>query len=324
MKGVKWFAFGIVAVLAGGLWYAPQFFEIKTDNAYVSGDVIKIGPEISGVISHLEITQGQYVNSGQLLFSLRKDELLNNLLNAQLKLEEAKGVVRSSEIEIQESESKLLKALAEKQHLQRKLARYETLKAKDHISQLTVSDLQYELAQAELQVKISQNEIERIKSSLLGGNDSNEKSPIISRAELAVEVAKRKLALSDVYANKSGWIGKLDLKEGSTVEAFSSYVALIVEGSIHIVANFKENEFEHIAVGQVATVQLDYLPNRSFRARVESISPATNSTFTSSPSNVRSGNWIKVVQHIPVRLKLLNEAGSIPIGSSAIVKIDSE
>jgi membrane fusion protein (multidrug efflux system) len=162
----------------------------------------------------------------------------------------------------------------------------------------------------------------------LGGNPNiaPERHPTVQQAQALLDLARLNLSYTIVTAPSDGVVTRVEqLQVGSYISASAPVFALVSTGNVWIEANFKEDQLTHMRVGQAASVQVDSYPGRTFDGKVASVSPGTGSQFSVLPAENATGNWVKVVQRLPVRVELdrLDPAFPLHGGLSASVSIDT-
>ncbi len=163
-------------------------------------------------------------------------------------------------------------------------------------------------------------------ASLGGGEDLQIDNHPLVRAKARVEQAELDLENTKVRAPASGTVVEVPLVAGEQIMAAEPLFAIVTDVEPWVDANFKETELTHVRIGQRAEITLDIYPDHKWEAEVQSISPATGAEFSILPPQNASGNWVKVVQRLPVRLKLIPNPDDPPLraGMTARVKIDTE
>ncbi|MEM9683819.1 MAG: HlyD family secretion protein, partial [Pseudomonadota bacterium] len=170
-------------------------------------------------------------------------------------------------------------------------------------------------------------ELGRIRTHLGGSPDvPTEKNPEVLAALSRLHEAKLNLSQTVIRAPASGIITKNDLQAGEYVTTGRPVFSVVGRDDIWVEANLKETELTHVQEGQTATITVDAYPDAEWKARVESIAPATGAEFSILPPQNATGNWVKVVQRVPVRLEVTDTNGGPPLraGMSVIVTIDTK
>ncbi len=318
-------ALGVGALLLFGAYRFWQYEALypSTENAYVQANYVWISPQVAGRVEQVAVRDDQRVQRGQLLFSIDRRSYAARLQQAQsdyalvvqsLKVDEA--TVVAARARIKEQEALLNTARTRYQDIKKLVAsgnasKLQGIEAKDSY---VAAQAMLEDAQAELKVveqKLGPPEIRKARTA---------------KAEAAVELAQLNLAWTEVKAPADGIVTRFRLRVGDVVEPGEKLFPFIESAEWWVQANFKESHVHRISEGMAATVTLDMYEDASFRARVESISSASAASFSLLPAQNTSGNWVKVTQRLPVRVRILETDSKYPLrmGMSATVVVDTE
>ncbi len=313
-------------VIAGVYFYALGGRYVSTQNAYVRADVVAISPEIDGRVARVLVHDNQFVEAGQLLFALDAQPFRIELDAADAELGMVRQDIDSLRAQYREAQVEI--------DIARELIRYLTLEH-ERQSKLSTTGLgsKARLEEAEHDLKTARQRVDalvqrkRMVTAELGGAPDLpvERHPRYLRALAVRGRAALDLARTSVRAPLAGYLGNITLEPGEQVEAGDTVFPLIATGDPWIEANLKEVHLTYVEVGQSASVRIDSYRDRLFDATVQSISPATGAEFSLLPPQNATGNWVKVVQRIPVRLRLQPSPG-MPVlraGMTATVKIDT-
>jgi membrane fusion protein (multidrug efflux system) len=314
----------LVVAFFGYEWYSSKH-EVGTNNAYVKADRLMISSQIAGRVVEVAVQQNQQVKKGQLLFRLDEEPLKIALAEAQAKVGQIENNADANRAQVRGAESSIASANETVTWAQRDLARMEDLAAKQLVPRKMLDDARHALAEAKMQrdaalAKQSQ------AAAALGGNPNTplQQLPEYRAAQSAVEKARFDLANASVYAPEDGIVGTHDLQVGEYLNPGQVAMPLVATAPVWIEANFKETDLAHLRVGQDAQVKVDTYPGVKWSARVASISPSSGAEFSVLPAQNASGNWVKVVQRIPVRLELTapkQNAQVLRAGMSAEVEV---
>jgi membrane fusion protein (multidrug efflux system) len=315
----------LVVAFFGWQWYASSH-EVGTNNAYVKADRLMISSQIPGRVAEVSVQQNQAVRKGQLLFRLDDEPLKIALAEAQAKVGQIENNADASRAQVRGAESSIASANETVRWAERDLARMEDLAAKQLVPRKMLDDARHALAEARMQrdaalAKQSQ------AAAALGGNPNTplQKLPEYQAALAAVDKARFDLANASVYAPEDGIVGTHDLQVGEYLNPGQVAMPLVASAPVWIEANFKETDLARLRVGQPARIKVDTYPGVKWNARVASIAPSSGAEFSVLPAQNASGNWVKVVQRIPVRLELIapgENAQVLRAGMSAEVEVE--
>lgn len=316
----------LFAALGYGYYLANEPF-VSTDNAYARVAKASINARISGQVVEVAVEDNQLVHKGQVLFridpaplQIAVDRADAQLANARLRIDGLKASYRQQQAELQS-------ARASANYDQKEFARKKALIATDFVSRAI-----YERAETDL--KVSNQRIASIEQQIastvvaLNGNPdiAIDSHPTVREAKAQLDEARLYLSYATVTAPDDGIVAKVDdLQVGNYLNSGAPAFALISDHEIWVEANFRETQVTHMRPGQTATISIDTYPDRQFKAHITSMSPGAGSDFALLPPENATGNWVKVVQRVPVRLELDNIDPGLALfsGTSATVKVDT-
>jgi len=315
-----------LAIVLGalGIW-AYQMYSARypsTEDAYVDANVVRVAPRVTGTIATLNVANHQYINKGELLFTIDAtpfhfalERASAQLALAKREVEQAQAAVASTAAEVHNRQVLLDNAKA-------KLERARRLVKHAYISSEQVTDAEADFKSAGANLQVAQARLEEAKKQLGKAGDSNDR---IVQAKAILDQAQWQLDNTTITAACSGQISELSLQPGNVVSADRGVFVLVCNNRYWVDANFKETQLEHIRAGQPAKVVVDMYPDHPFHGVVENISAATGSAFSLLPPQNANGNWVKVIQRIPVRIRIDNPDPTFPlrVGTSTTVTIDT-
>jgi membrane fusion protein (multidrug efflux system) len=316
----------LIVLLAAGWWYLTSGRYVSTDDAYVQAARTMISTDVAGRVVAVEVGDNQRVTKGQVLFRLDDrpfriavEEAKAMLANARLQIEALKATYRQKLADLRSAQDTLA-------YQQREYDRQRQLAASGVAARATYDQVQNALQTAEHKVTSTQSDANNILAQLGGDPDiATNEHPTVQRAQAALEKAELDLSYAVVKAPENGIVTKVEqLQVGSYVTA-STPVFSMMSDRIWVEANFKETELTHMRPGQDATVDIDTYPDAQCRGKVLSLSPGTGLSFSLLPPENATGNWVKVVQRLPVRLSLDNVDAETPLqaGLSVTVEVDT-
>jgi membrane fusion protein, multidrug efflux system len=316
----------ILVLLAGTWWYLTSGRYVSTDDAYVQAARTMVSADISGRVVAVAVHDNERVAKGQLLFQLDDRPY-------RIAVDEAKAMLAAARLQVDALKAtyhlKLADAKAAEDTLayqQREYERQRQLAASGVAARSTFDQVQNALQVARQKVASTQSDVANTLAQLGGDADLPlDRHPSVQRAQAALDKAELDLSYTMVRAAEPGIVTKVDQLQVGSYATASTPVFSMISKRVWIEANFKETELTHMHPGQTATVEIDTYPGIVFDAKVESLSPGTGLTFSLLPAENATGNWVKVVQRLPVRLSLEDpKSRLLHAGLSATVEVDTE
>ncbi|MGA7971759.1 MAG: HlyD family secretion protein [Pseudolabrys sp.] len=294
----------LVAVIGGTAFYLLGGRYISTDNAYVGAQKVLITPDVSGKVIHVAVREGQHVKPGDELFTLDPEPYKLALDQAQAKLATARTEYAKLKTTLK-SLTKLI-GLAHKNVALKKgdVERKQKLLASQAGSRADRDTAAVGLVTAQLQAQYAEQQHDVALAQLLGNPDLPlAQFPAYVQAKAAVDDAKRNLAHTVIRAPMSGIATQVDnIQLGRFIAAGAPVLSVIDDQAPWVEANPKETEITYLRIGQKVTIEVDSFPDHVFHGTVQSVSPGTGAQFSILPPQNASGNWVKVVQRVPVRI----------------------
>ncbi len=324
LRRLAGFGAGITVAAAVALW---SIFGgrgvIETENAYVKADKISLSADVAGRITEVAVRHNQPVKRDEVL--VRLDDTPYHLAVAEAKahLEQVRNQLLARRADFAEAEAELQQAREDANFHQRKLTRNEQM-GPAAISESQLDDARQQLLAARSKIAINLQKLSRLKAELGGDPDlPPEQQADLMVAQAQLDNALYKLSRTVIRAPVDGTVANEVPQVGEMAVAGLTLVSMISSENFWVEANLKETQLAGVRPGQPATVTLDAYPGVSWQAEVESISPASGAEFALIPAQNASGNWVKVVQRIPVHLRLDAREGAPPLraGMSAEVRI---
>jgi membrane fusion protein (multidrug efflux system) len=314
-------------VLAGALiaWLQGGR-HISTENAFVKADIAQIASEVPGRITEVRIHDHSTVAAGDVLLRLDPASYQLALEKAEAEIDSARAAVEQLKASLHETRAEAKEAENKLVYLQTQAKRQRELSGRGVASAQKVEQTNSEEQEGEDKLAVLHQRIARVEAALGGKPDRPTDAFAAVREKLAMrDRAALDLAYTEIKAPKAGTVVNFKLQLGEQVKAQTPLFALVTDRRPWLEGNFKETDLTHVMVGQKAKVVLDMHPDVTWDAEVESISPATGAEFAILPAQNASGNWVKVVQRLPVRLRLIEQPGEPPLraGMTAYVSIDT-
>ena len=321
------FALLPVALIAGAYEYVVGGQVMSTDNAYVQAQSLGVSTDVSGLVDSIEVHDNQHVKKGDVLFRLRDASFRIALEGAQGQLGAVRNQVLTQQASYKQALSQIEQARADIPYYETVFKRQQDLASSVVASRASYDQAQHDLTSARQRAAVAEAQAQAMLAQL--GYDANqpvEDNPFYKQAKAAVDSAQRDLNDTVVRAPFDGIVTNVDsLQVGSYLRASQPGFSLISDTDLWVEASPKETELTYVEPGQKAVVTVDTYPGTEWTGAVESISPASGSSFSLLPAQNTTGNWVKVVQRIPmrVRLDLSGHKPPLRVGMSVVVEVDT-
>jgi len=317
----------LAAILAGLYIYFIGGRFVSTDNAYVKSEKIAISADISGRIAEVAVHENQQVNAGTLLFRIDAEPFRIALDQAKARLMSARQEIEAQRALHKQKLAELNLAEGDVAFYKRQHERQQTLNKRGFASGTNLDTANRNLRNAQDRIATIMQDIAQAQAKLGGDADiPSDNQPAVLDAKAQHDKAALDLRHTNVSSPAAGIVTNFDMQPGEYLEAGDVVFSIIGSGKIWVHANYKETKLTDVRVGQKATINIDAYPNDVREAVVASISPATGAEFALLPPQNATGNWVKVVQRLPVRLELKEPLRDPPLraGMSVVVEIDTE
>ena len=323
--------FGVpVVLIGGGAWfYLTGGRYIDTDNAYVQQAKVSISPDVAGRIISVAVTGNQVVKAGDTLFAIDPEPYRIALSQADAALSAARVNVEQLRVGLAVAKAKLDAARATLDVRQTDWDRKTALQTQGVTAVSSLDDARLALQSAQSSVALEEQDVANATAALGGDPDiATDDHPAVLAAAAARENAARNLDKTTVVAPADGIISQVaSLNVGQFVATGSTIATLVETANTWVDANFKETQLTGMAVGMPAEISVDAYPGAMLAGHIDSIGAATGAEFALIPAQNATGNWVKVVQRIAVRIVLDDteeNANLLRAGMSAAVKIDTK
>jgi len=329
----------ILAVLIiGGGWFGYTKYKFgqhheTTDDAQISADISPVIPRVAGYIAEVKVSDNQYVKKGDTLVLLDNRDYVIRLEQAEAALSiartsrqtaqattnAARSNIATSEASVGTIDAQIDAAKVTLWRATEDYKRYDNL-VKDH----SITQQQYEQAvaskeMAEKQLSIlEQQKLQASRQTNAVAAQSNATASQIGAAEAGikqkevdVDAAKLNLSYTVITATQDGLVSKINVQPGQFVQAGQALFSVVHSDEVWVIGNFKETQLNKMTIGQKVVVKADAFPSHKFQATLSSFSPATGSTFSLLPPDNASGNFVKVVQRLPVKIEFTDKNDSL-------------
>jgi membrane fusion protein (multidrug efflux system) len=320
---------GILIVLVGSLvfWLMGGRY-VTSDDTYVDAAKVSLSTDVSGLVDEVDVHENQHVVAGQVLFKIGQAGHQIAVANAQAQLAQVRLDVEGAKRAYAEAEENIALQTVQVKRDQDDLARYAAVLRDGGVTQSVYDDEKFQLQADQAKLSELQDEAAIQVAKLADNPDIRpEDTPAYQSALANLQNAQLDLEDSVVTAPYSGTVTMVDqLQPGMFLQAGTAAFGLVSDSDIWLTAQPKESELTWVRPGQAVTIGIDTYPGQSWQGVVESISPASGSEFSILPAQNSSGNWVKVVQRIPVRVKITGGPSGFPLraGMSAEISIDTQ
>ncbi|HVO13980.1 MAG TPA: HlyD family secretion protein [Alphaproteobacteria bacterium] len=328
---------GLVVALAAA-WYAHDWWTVgrfieSTDDAYVGGDIAALAPRVSGLIAEVAVTDNQVVRAGDLLIKLDDRDYRAALAKAEAAVAARQAAIANLEAtrRLQEAVVARAEAATAAADAERARTHYDVVRYRELASSQFASAQRFQQADADHKKAIASTEEARAavdaaqRQLAVIATQKQEAEAALAEAVAERDLARLNLGYTEVRAPFDGVVGNRSARVGAYATPGAQLLSLVPSHGLWIDANFKESQLAHMRAGQPVTIRADVLPGQVFRGHVASLAPATGAQFSVLPAENATGNFTKIVQRVPVRIRLDDAAsalGRLRPGLSVVVDVD--
>lgn len=310
---------GVALFLFGGRF-------VETDNAYVKANKVSISAEVTGRVISVDVTDNARVKSGQQLFVIDREPFEIAVAAAEANLAKVSADIDSMKADYWQKQAELEGAEENVRYQEVEFNRYDKLSKSNAVALARVDQARHDRDTALQNRDALKQELASELAKIGGDADMpKEEHPEYMQAQAQLDKAELDLSHVVVVAPADGIVSNLNLRPGAYVTAGVPLFSEVDDKHVWIEANFKETDLTHVKPGQHAEMTVDAYPGKKWDAVVASITPATGAEFSILPSQNSSGNWVKVVQRVMVRIELTSYDGApqLSAGMSANARIDT-
>jgi membrane fusion protein (multidrug efflux system) len=289
------------------MWWVRSQSRITTDNAFIEAHVHSVSSRVPGMVVRVYVTDNQRVKRGELLVDLDPTDFRVKTVDASAATEMARNETSSDHAQVQAARAGVALAKARLDQAELDLRRGEALYLKEVIPKEQYERLQTAQRVAQSQVTEAQ-EYEQRARALIGLSGSGGKEARVTQKEAQLQLSKLNLAYTSIYAPVDGYVTNRSVEIGNSVQTGQPLMTVVSLDNAWITANYKERQITHIRPGQHVEFTVDAYPGSTFNGTVDSIMAGTGASFSLLPPENATGNFVKVVQRIPV--KILIDQGS--------------
>ena len=319
------FVLPAIALAAGAVIYLHGGRYVETENAYLKADKVPVSTDVAGPVKETLVQENQRVVAGQILFRIDAAPFAVAVDKAAAKLAQVRTDLAALKAGYREKQAEIVQARTKHAFAIKDQNRQADLVEKHFISASKYDDAKQTADLSAQQTETLEQDLKRIAETLGGSLDAPVENHPAYRAALA-ELAQAKLDLerTEVRASLPGIVSKPP-KPGQYITVGSTAMAIVVADKLWVEANFPETDLTYLHPGQPVVVHVDTYPDAVWNGVVDSLSPATGAEFSVIPAQNATGNWVKIAQRVPVRIKLAERAGqpALRAGLSVNVEIDT-
>lgn len=312
----------ISGIIIGVLYYNYLKNNISTDDAYIQGSIHLASPKIAGTVLKVYVNDNQQVKKGDTLIIIDPKDFDIKIENAKASLDLAVNEVSSLYASLASANAKVKIAEASYKQALTDYQRNEQLYREGVISKDLIDRSNTSLDVAAGSLKNAKEELRKIKAQI-GESSQKGKEALIRQKEAVLKEALTQKEYATIIAPADGYVTKKSVEEGNYIYPGQPVLAVVSLNDVWVVANYKETQVTNIKKGQKVKIKVDTYPGRTFYGRVDSIMAGTGATFSLIPPENATGNFVKVVQRIPVKIVLdkVSDSETLRPGMSVIPTI---
>lgn len=314
----------VAALLLLGLTGGAGYYYLSpatrsTENAYINADVVNVAAQVAGRVIAVHVRENQSVHKGDALFDIDPEPYRIALAKAEADLAQAMQNERQDSAEIMLAQAQIAQSESDLANARNIDARDKKLVAQHFLSQQALDDAKTRVLSLEASLAQARAKLNKARAVPIKPDERGD----VLKAQAMIAQARLDLSHTHVTAAQDGQISNLSMTEGDMITAGAPLFALIARDSFHIDANFKETELPGIHPGEPVDIRIDMYPDQHFTGTVESLSGGTGTAFSLLPAQNATGNWVKIAQRVPVRIKLAPTDDNHPlrIGATATVTV---
>ena len=315
------------AVAVGGHFWVKSTRYVTTENAYVKAHHLAVSSDIDGRAIRVLVKENDLIKTGDLLFTLDPEPYRIKVAKAEAELGGIRNKLQALRAEYRQVAAEQIDAQQEVAYCKRVFDRQRKLSARGVASRARYDEAERNLAKAHQLVQTLEQKILQVLARL-GGKDNipSNQHPMYLGAEAKLHTAVLDLRRTQIRAPAGGIVGKVFLQIGEYVEKGKPVIPIIQTDETWVEANLKETQITHVRTGQKVSLTVDAYPDIEFEASISSISPSTGGELSVLPPQNASGNWVKVVQRVPVRIELVQrgKGPELRAGMTVSVVIDTK
>ena len=326
-------------VLAAGGWYGENYltvgrYIVSTDDAYVHADMTTLAAKVSGYVSSVDAPDNSVVHAGDVIariddgdYRIARDAARDKVETQRATIARIGEQIRAAQAQVEQTKAQLVSAQAAATRADSEYARQLTLAQRDFASRQTLEQAQASRDQSAAAVESAKAAIDAALANVaVLRAQQQEAQRGLKELQTAEAKAERDLSFTVVRAPIDGVVGNRAVQAGDFVQTGTRLASVVPLDAVYVDANFKETQLARLRPGQPVEVSVDALPDHDIKAIVASVSPASGSVFSLLPPDNATGNFTKIVQRLPVRIRLPDDVRTKRLlrpGMSVVVNVDT-
>lgn len=292
----------VALVLGVRLWVRSKT-HVETDNAFIESHVYSISSRVPGNVGRVLVRDNQFVKKGEVLVELDREDYRLRVDNYVAQLDLARNETASTHAQVDAARAAVNSDRARLEQAELDLARGRALYKREVIAKEQLDKLETARKVAASRLLETEGSVRRALA-LLGLTGNGGKDAQIARKKAELEESRRNLSFTRILAPADGYITKKSVEPGNNIQAGQPLMALVELNNTWITANYKESQLTHVRPGQKVEFEVDTYPGKTFKGKVDSIMAGTGASFSLLPPENATGNYVKVVQRIPVKITI--------------------
>ena len=322
-RQIKWLVVAVVliaAVFFGVRYWIESNRYVETDNAYVGANQVDIAAQVSGPVTQVFVRDQQTVKAGDMLFTIDPRNYEIAVAKARAQLELARQGMSQESAGVASAQAVLAQRRAEATNARNNWTRNQQLMQSGFLSPQGAEAAHTQLQTADAAVKAAEAAVAQARSAL---GQTGDRNAAVQAASAALQQAQLDLDRTQVKAPTNGLVANFTLQPGNTVTPGTPLFLIIASNEYWVDANFKETQLKDVRPGQRVEIKTDMYPDHVFHGTVQSLSGGSGAAFSLLPPQNATGNWVKVTQRVPVRIRVEDPDPNHPlrIGTTATVKV---
>jgi membrane fusion protein (multidrug efflux system) len=313
----------LLVIAAGTTIWLRGGRSVGTENAYVKADIAQISPEVAGRVVSVLVRDHAAVRQGDVLVKLDPEPFRIALAKADAELDSARTVVETARASWNETRGELAEMQSQVEYLTKQAVRQRDLAGHGVASATKLEEAENNATVARDRLNVVQRRLQRVLTMLNGdANMPTDQHSLVREKKAERDHAALDLSHTTIVAPLNGTTVNVKLQPGDQVKAATPLFVMVADTRPWVEANLKETDLTHVVPGQTAKVVLDIYPDEVWEGQVTSISPASGAEFAILPPQNASGNWVKVVQRLPVKIRLTPHDNEKPLRAGMTATVD--